>query len=61
MELEIFEMFKVVAVETRIKILDLLKVKGPLGAKESSKLPCITPSAGSHHLKKLNQACMILI
>ena len=29
------EMFKALAVENRVKIIDLLKSKGPLGAKKN--------------------------
>ncbi len=52
-------MFKVLAVENRIKILDLLKAKGPLGAKEIGKLLGITPAAASQHLKILKQSGMV--
>lgn len=56
MELEAFEMFKVLAVETRVKIVELLKSQGPLGAKEIAKLLGITVAAASQHLKILKQA-----
>ena len=56
MELESFEMFKVLAVETRVRILDLLKSQGPLGAKEIARLLNITTAAASQHLKILKQA-----
>jgi ArsR family transcriptional regulator len=59
MELESFEMFKVLAVETRVKILDLLKTQGPLGAKEIGRLLGITPAAASQHLKILRQAGLV--
>jgi DNA-binding transcriptional ArsR family regulator len=49
-ELEISEMFKALAVETRVKILELLKSRGPLGAKEIGKLLGITPAAASQRL-----------
>jgi ArsR family transcriptional regulator, arsenate/arsenite/antimonite-responsive transcriptional repressor len=58
-ELESFEMFKALAVETRVKILDLLKSQGALGAKEIGKLLCITPAAASQHLKILKQAGLV--
>ena len=32
------EMFKVLSVETRVRIIDLLKSKGPLGAKNIAEL-----------------------
>jgi len=50
------EMFKVLAVETRIKIINLLKSNGPLGAKKIAELVGITPAAVSQHLKILRQA-----
>jgi len=56
MSLEPAEMFKALAVETRVKIIDLLKSKGPLGAKKISELLGVTPAAVSQHLKILKQA-----
>ena len=55
MELEPAEMFKALAVETRVKIIDLLKSEGPLGAKKIADLVGITPDAVSQHLKVLKQ------
>jgi len=59
MEWEISEMFKVLAVETRVRILELLKTQGPLGAKEIARLTGITPAAASQHLKILKQAGLV--
>jgi DNA-binding transcriptional ArsR family regulator len=56
MSLEPAEMFKALAVETRVKIIDLLKTEGPLGAKKISELLGVTPAAVSQHLKILKQA-----
>jgi len=56
MTLEPAEMFKALAVETRVKIIDLLKSEGPLGAKKISELIGITPAAVSQHLKILKHA-----
>lgn len=56
MKLEPSEMFKALAVKTRIKIIELLKSKGPLGAKNIAELFGITPAAISQHLKILRQA-----
>ena len=52
-------MFKVLGVETRIRIIDLLKSKGPLGAKNIAELVGITPAAVSQHLKILKQAGLV--
>jgi len=52
-------MFKVLAVETRVKIIDLLKTEGPLGAKKISELLGITPAAVSQHLRILRQAGLV--
>ncbi|MDX2501876.1 MAG: metalloregulator ArsR/SmtB family transcription factor [Deltaproteobacteria bacterium] len=49
-------MFKALAVETRVKIIDLLKSEGPLGAKKISEFLGVTPAAVSQHLKILKQA-----
>ncbi len=56
MKIEPTEMFKALAVETRVKIIDLLKLEGPLGAKRISELLGVTPAAVSQHLKILKQA-----
>lgn len=53
------EMFKVLSVETRVKMLDLLKNKGPLGAKSMAKSIGISPAAISQHLKILKQAGLV--
>ena len=59
MKLEPSEMFKVLGVETRIKIIDLLKSKGPFGAKSIAEQLGITPAAVSQHLKILRQAGLV--
>lgn len=59
MGLEPSEMFKTLAVETRVKIIELLKSKGPLGAKKIAELVGITPAAVSQHLKILRQAGLV--
>jgi DNA-binding transcriptional ArsR family regulator len=56
MSLEPSEMFKALAVETRVKIIELLKSEGPAGAKKIAKRVGITPAAVSQHLKILRQA-----
>ena len=53
------EMFKVLGVENRISIIELLKSKGPLGVNELSTLLEITPSAVSQHLKILRHAGLV--
>ena len=53
------EMFKVLSVETRVKMLDLLKTKGPLGAKSMAESIGISPAAVSQHLKILKQAGLV--
>lgn len=59
MKLEPSEMFKALAVETRVKIIELLKSKGPLGAKNIAELLGITPAAVSQHLRVLKQAGLV--
>jgi ArsR family transcriptional regulator len=59
MGLDPAEMFKVLAVETRVKIVELLKSEGPLGAKNISETLGITPAAVSQHLKILKQAGLV--
>ncbi len=53
------DMFKVLSVETRIRIIDLLKNKGPLGAKSIAEDLGITTAAVSQHLKILKQAGLV--
>lgn len=59
MERKQAELFKVLGVESRIRIIELLKQKGPLGANEMSELLGITPSAVSQHLKILKHAGLV--
>jgi DNA-binding transcriptional ArsR family regulator len=58
-KLEPSEMLKALAVETRVKIIDLLKSKGPQGTKYLAKALNITPAAVSQHLKILRQAGLV--
>lgn len=53
------EMFKILGVENRIRIIELLKEKGPLGVNELSETLEITPSAVSQHLKILRHAGLV--
>lgn len=53
------DMFKVLSVKTRIKIIELLKSKGPLGAKKIAEMVNITPSAASQHLRVLRHAGLV--
>ncbi len=59
MKLEPSEMLKVLAVETRVKIIDLLKSEGPKGTKYLATALNITPAAVSQHLKILRQAGLV--
>lgn len=59
MESKQAELFKVLAVDSRIRIIELLKQKGPLGSNEMSEKLGITPSAVSQHLKILKHAGLV--
>lgn len=59
MTLDPSEIFKVFAVETRVRIIELLKSKGPLGVKNIAEFVGITPAAVSQHLKILKQAGLV--
>ena len=59
MKIEPSEIFRVLSVETRVKIIELLKGKGPLGAKEIAATIGITTAAVSQHLKILKQAGLV--
>jgi DNA-binding transcriptional ArsR family regulator len=52
-------MFKLLGVKTRIRIIELLKSKGPLGVKKLSEELKMTPAAISQHLKLLKQAGLV--
>ena len=53
------ELFKVLGVETRIRIIELLKQKGPLGVNELAEAIDVTSSAVSQHLKILKLAGLV--
>jgi DNA-binding transcriptional ArsR family regulator len=53
------ELFKILGVDTRIRIIELLKQKGPLGANEMAEIIGVTPSAVSQHLKILKHAGLV--
>jgi DNA-binding transcriptional ArsR family regulator len=53
------EIFKVLSVETRIQILDLLKSRGPLNGKNIAEVLGISPAAVSQHLKVLRLAGLV--
>ena len=53
------ELFKVLGVGSRIRIIELLKQKGPLGVNEMSEIVGISPSAVSQHLKVLRHAGLV--
>lgn len=53
------ELFKILGVESRIRIIDLLKQSGPLGVNEMAQKLGITPSAVSQHLRILRHAGLV--
>ena len=59
MNLEPAEIFKVLSVETRVRIIDILKSRGTAGAKEISAELGITTAAVSQHLKILKHAGLV--
>lgn len=59
MDFEPTEIIKVLALETRVKIIEILKSQGPMGSKEMAGLLGITPAAVSQHLKLLKQAGLV--
>lgn len=56
---ERLEVLKALAVETRVKILSLLRTRGPQGAKGIAQALHKTPAAASQHLKVLKQAGLL--
>ena len=53
------ELFKILGLESRIRIIKLLKQKGALGVNEISKGLGLTPSAVCQHLKLLKHAGLV--
>lgn len=53
------ELFKALGVESRIKIIELLRKRGPLGVNEMAEALGITASAVSQHLKVLRYAGLV--
>ncbi len=53
------ELFKILSVDTRVKIIELLKSDGPLGTKEIAENIGITTAAVSQHLKILKLAGLV--
>jgi ArsR family transcriptional regulator len=53
------DMFKALSAKTRVRILEALKNKGPLGAKKIAVIVGVTPAAVSQHLKVLKQAGLV--
>lgn len=53
------EIFKALSARTRVRILELLKAKGPLGAKKIAVAIGVSPAAVSQHLKVLKQAGLV--
>lgn len=53
------DIFKALSVETRVKIIELLKSKGPLGVNIIAKRIGVTPAAISQHLKILKLAGLV--
>ncbi len=53
------ELFKVLGVVSRIRIIELLKSRGRITVSDISKKLDITPSAVSQHLKILKQAGLV--
>jgi ArsR family transcriptional regulator len=54
------DVFKVLAVASRLRILELLKIQGPLGANRLAKILGISPAAVSQHLRIMRQAGLVI-
>ena len=59
MPLEPSEVFKVLGVETRVRIVELLKTRGPLGVNALAESLGISPAAVSQHLRVLRHAGLV--
>jgi DNA-binding transcriptional ArsR family regulator len=52
-------MFKALSVETRVRIIEILKTRGPMGAKKIAEMIGITPAAVSQHLRMLKHVGLV--
>ncbi len=59
MSTEASEVFKILGVENRIRIIELLRSHGPLGVNRLSEIMGVTPAAISQHLKALRHAGLV--
>jgi len=59
MRLHPHELFKVLGVSTRLKILQMLKSEGPIPVKTIAKRIGVTEAAVSQHLKALRHAGLV--
>jgi DNA-binding transcriptional ArsR family regulator len=59
MRISAADLFKILGVETRIRIIALLKARGPLGTKAIAREIGITAAAVSQHLRVLKQAGLV--
>jgi ArsR family transcriptional regulator len=59
MKLQPSAVCKILSVETRLKIIKLLKTKGPLGAQDLAGCLGVTTAAISQHLKILSQVGIV--
>jgi ArsR family transcriptional regulator len=53
------DVFKVLAVASRLRILELLKTQGPLGANRLAQILGISPAAVSQHLRVMRQVGLV--
>jgi DNA-binding transcriptional ArsR family regulator len=53
------EMFKVLAVGTRLGIIEILKAHGPMGVSDIAEILGVTPAAVSQHLRLMRQAGLV--
>jgi DNA-binding transcriptional ArsR family regulator len=53
------DVFKALSVDTRLKIIELLKSRGPMGVTTIAGVLGVTPSAVSQHLRVLRHAGLV--
>ncbi|MFC2023967.1 ArsR/SmtB family transcription factor [Chloroflexota bacterium] len=53
------DLFRALGVDTRLRIIELLKDHGPLGVKKIAESVGVTPSAVSQHLRILKHAHLV--
>jgi ArsR family transcriptional regulator len=56
---DVSEMFRVLGVDTRLRMIQILREHGPIGVTEIADMLGVTPAAVSQHLKLMRHAGLV--